>query len=322
MRLGLITDEVGQDLEEAIALAQEFGIRDLELRTVWGRNVVDLTLAQVDQVRRRLEQVGMRVASVAGPVLKCPWPSPHPRGAQTGEGENTGGGTAVPVDLHGGPAEASVEEHTGRLFQRELELAQAWDAPFIRIFSFWRQVGPTVLTDDEELDEIARWVAPLLPAAAAAGRQVLLENEYACSIGSGQDSRRLLERPELTGLGLIWDPGNAFWVGERPYPDGYEQVRRVDEGRRVRHVHVKDARRTDRPEQPYEWVAVGEGEIDYPGQFAALARDGFDGVLSLETHWDEPRLSGVERSRRCLQGMEQALRQAGLRRDGDGEWSW
>jgi sugar phosphate isomerase/epimerase len=36
------------------------------------------------------------------------------------------------------------------------------------------------------------------------------------------------------------------------------------------------------------WGPLGEGGIDWKGQIAALAKDGYKGWMSLETHWPGP----------------------------------
>ena len=43
--LGIITDELTQDLGEALALLSSYGLRWCELREVWGRNVIGLRQA-------------------------------------------------------------------------------------------------------------------------------------------------------------------------------------------------------------------------------------------------------------------------------------
>lgn len=303
MRLGLITDEVGQDLEEALDLAEEFGIRDVELRSVWGKNVIQLSAEEVARVGRLIRARGMRVVSVAGPVYKCHL---HPD-----EKQKTG-------DLHGAPEDLPPAAHL-ELLRREIALAEEWGAPFVRTFAFWRDQE---FLSETILDEVAAALRRLLEVMAASGSgcRLLLENEHACYVGSGAEVEALWQRPGLDGLGLIWDPGNAFWRGERPYPDGFRAVLRGPGGERLLHVHVKDARRTGDQRHPYAWSAVGEGEIDFPGQFAALAEMGYQGVLSLETHWRPAGGNGKEGSRHSLQGMVRALEKAGLTRDEEGDW--
>ena len=45
--------------------------------------------------------------------------------------------------------------------------------------------------------------------------------------------------------------------------------------------------------------AFGEGQVDWKGQIHALARDGYRGWISLETHWGGPGGNKLEGSRIC-----------------------
>jgi len=73
-------------------------------------------------------------------------------------------------------------------------------------------------------------------------------------------------------------------------------------------MHCKDVIR--KPDGGTEWAAMSRGIIDYIGQFRALKKDGYRGVLSLETHW---RGAGTpeESTRQSMAGMKDLLRRAG-----------
>jgi sugar phosphate isomerase/epimerase len=75
----------------------------------------------------------------------------------------------------------------------------------------------------------------------------------------------------------------------------------------VVHVHLKDVDVDD------NWTRMGVGIIDYAGQFRALARDGYDGLLSLETHYELPE-GGVEKATRAsLAAIRGLCEKAGIR---------
>src|SRR5215831_10775550 len=93
--------------------------------------------------------------------------------------------------------------------------------------------------------------------ASKEGVILLLENEHACNIGTGRELGRLLRDVNSPSLRGIWDPGNAFMLGEVPFPNGYEEVKGL-----FPHMHIKDAR-TNPQNAQIEWVPVGRGTIDY-----------------------------------------------------------
>ena len=107
-------------------------------------------------------------------------------------------------------------------------------------------------------------------------------------------------------LQVIWDPGNAFVAGETPFPGGYKKLPIS----RIAHVHAKDCR-VPRPFLP-EFGPLGEMGIDWRGQMAALARDGYGGGISLETHWKGPGGDKFEASVICGRNLRELVRSARL----------
>jgi sugar phosphate isomerase/epimerase len=91
----------------------------------------------------------------------------------------------------------------------------------------------------------------------------------------------MLAAVDHPALKLIWDPANAFILGETPYPAGYA----VLPAQRIVHVHAKDCVMAG---QKPAWGPLGEMGVDWKGQIAALVRDRYQGALSLETHWRGP----------------------------------
>ena len=109
-----------------------------------------------------------------------------------------------------------------------------------------------------------------------------MENESSCYVGNGADTARFIKDVGSDRVRTCWDPCNELSDprgSKTPYPDGYEAIRPS-----MIHMHIKDA-------VPGEGVcAVGEGVIDYHGQFRALIDDGYEGFASLETHWRPKKL--------------------------------
>ncbi|MDQ0899567.1 MULTISPECIES: hypothetical protein [unclassified Paenibacillus] len=57
-RLGVLTDEVSANFEEALNWAVEQGLKHVEVRVINGRNVVTLNDDQAMEVRRQVEARG------------------------------------------------------------------------------------------------------------------------------------------------------------------------------------------------------------------------------------------------------------------------
>jgi sugar phosphate isomerase/epimerase len=287
IRPAVITDEITQEFERALDVMLEYGVRDAELRGLWGTNIMDLSPEQLARAKGALDERGMRVCGIASPLYKCDL-QPRERGGEKG-----------PLHL---AVERSLDEQL-TLLEHAIELARYFDTNLIRIFAFWKQGELT----DELLGRIVNALRPAASRAERAGVVLGLENEGACMLGTGAETVRALKAIDSPALRCVWDPGNAFFSGETAYPDGYRAVRPY-----VTHVHVKDGRRDGPDGKPY-WVVVGEGEIDYRGQIAALMEDGYTGLMSLETHYKAPGGDPEESSRQCLEGLLRLLREASAR---------
>jgi L-ribulose-5-phosphate 3-epimerase len=276
-RIAAITDEFSQDIEVAVRSMAEIGMTGAELRMVFGRNVIDLTDAELDRARAIVARQGLEIVSIASPLLKCVLPDAPEVDARFQQ------------DVF---AAAHTHADQPRLADRALEIAERTGARIIRVFSYWRSVRPEAC-----FEPIACALEQLAGQAALHGRIIGLENEHACNIATGAETARMLEAVAHSNLQVVWDPANAYVSGETPYPDGY---RRLPMGR-IAHVHAKDCRvEDDRP----VWCALGEGGIDWKGQIRALAEDGYKGWISLETHWTGPRGDKLEASGICGRNLK------------------
>ncbi len=263
MRLSVITDEISQDLDLALGVCADLGIRTVELRAVGGTNIVSHDLGSLQRIKSTLADGDFDVCAISSPFLKCHlYDGGAPQGAMH---------SATP---------ASREEQWG-ILESSLRVARLLGAPVVRAFSFWRAEKP-----EEVREEVADVLSEAARRAESAGLVLGLENEHTCNIGTGIEAGWVLGRIASPSLGVIWDPGNEAMLGSRPFPDGYGHIRG-----RIAHVHLKDV------DVEGNWVRVGAGVIDYPGQLRALAEDGYAGVLSLETHYEvaEGGLEGATR---------------------------
>jgi sugar phosphate isomerase/epimerase len=268
-----ITDEFSaDDLDAALGAMRALGVTGAELRMVWGRNVNDLTDAEVDRARAAVEAAGMSILSIASPVLKCVLPDAPPLDPRFEQDTFAA--------RHGFTDQAA-------LAKRAFEIAGRAGARIVRVFSYWRTIDPPAV-----FDRVVVALQRLAEDAASQGLIVGLENEHACNIGTGAETAQLLAAVDHPALQIIWDPANALVAGETPFPDGYARV----PVQRIVHVHAKDC---DVRDNTPTWGPIGEMSVDWRGQLHALVRDGYRGAVSLETHWKGPSGDKMEASRIC-----------------------
>ena len=274
--LGIISDEVDDDLPTALGYIRAWNLPWIELRTVDGRNLMLLDDDEVTDTSAAVRSSGRRVICLASPFLKCTLRTARPPADD-------------PFVVSGG-----YEEHLD-ILDRALELARRLEAPFVRIFAFWREPDAAALQD-----EIVRRLEEPVRRAERAGVTLVLENEPSTCCATGAETAAVVRAVGSPFLRVLWDPGNAVTAGERPYPDGYGAVRGL-----VAHVQVKDVATPGGGVTGH--VPVGRGTIDYNGQFRALAADGYRGVISLEPHYRPVGVLRHAAAYECVEALRAAL---------------
>jgi L-ribulose-5-phosphate 3-epimerase len=283
IRIAAITDEFSPDLDIALDAMSAAGVTGVELRTIHGTNIVELSDREITHAVDAARQRGMPIVGLASPLLKCVLPGAPPIDSRFQQ------------DVFGSPF--TIDDQP-RLTRRVFELAKLTGARIVRVFSYWRTVDPQ-RCEDQVIDALRA----LADDAATRGITIGLENEFACNVGTAREAARLLQRLPRANLQLIWDPANAFVLGETPFPDGY----RVVPHERLLHVHVKDCvLEHGRP----VWGPPGTS-IDWAGQIDALMRDSYSGWLSLETHWTGPSGNKLEASEICARLVRDFVAAAG-----------
>jgi sugar phosphate isomerase/epimerase len=259
--IAAITDEFSPDLATAAQSMHEVGMTAAELRMVFGKNIIDLTDEELDRAQHIVAGQGLKIISIASPLLKCVLPNAPAIDSRFQQ------------DIF---ASKHTFEDQPRLTERAFEIARRTGAHTVRVFSYWRTVEP-----EKCFDRIVTALGSLAEKAAKHDLIVGLENEHACNIATGAETARVLNAISHPNLKVVWDPCNALVSGENPFPEGY---RRIGAGRIV-HVHAKDCFVNNHTPT---FGPFGECGIDWRGQIRALVSDGFKGYISLETHWPGP----------------------------------
>jgi len=286
-RIAVINDEISPDFDHVChVVSREFGLEWIELRSMWGKNTMDLSDAQIAEAKKILAKYSLQVTDIASPLFKTDWPD-APRSPYGSKG-----------DMHG--ADAVAFKHQDEVLERSTALAKQFNTGKVRCFDFWRldDVAPYRAAIDEKLRA----------AAEVAGKQdilLILENEFECNTATGREAARTLNAIPTPHLALNWDPGNAVMRGELDaFPAAWETIPK----NRIHHCHVKNA--VKNAEGKIEWAPVGTGYIDWAAQFRALRAMGYKDAVSLETHW-HGAATPEESTRISWAGMKKALEDSG-----------
>ncbi len=282
--IGVINDEISQDFGRACEVAsRQFGMGWIELRGMWNKNILKLDPNEVAEARRILAKYNLRVTDIASPLFKVDWPG-APKSSFSPKHDQ----------FH---ADFTFDQQD-EVLEKSLELAKIFDTDRVRCFDFWRLDNPKPHRNamNEKLRDAAE-------RAAKKGTVLVLENEASCNTATGAEAAEVLCAVQTPALMLNWDPGNAASLGEKAFPDGYAALPKD----RIGHCHCKDVVRKD---HGYEWAAMGQGLIDWVGQFKALKNDGYHHAISLETHWRGAG-SAEESTIQSWAGMKDELQKAG-----------
>lgn len=246
-KLSVITDEISQDFERVVQVAGEYGVTALEPRSVWDKPPQELTDEDCKLIKHIAADAEMAICCIASPFLKC--------------------------DLGD---EQQYQTHLDYL-RRFADMAHIWDCQIIRGFTFWK-TGPARDVWQQIIDAYEE------PLSICEQEDIYIgiENEASTHIATAQEAARLYQDINHPRLRAIWDPANEVYAeeGETPFPDAWERMKPW-----IIHVHIKDAVKDPESPEGARCVPVGEGIIDYPGQFQALIDMGYEGYCSLETHW-------------------------------------
>lgn len=285
-KIGVISDEISDDFDHAChVIRQEYGLHYVELRGMWGKNLQDISDAQIAEAQRILARYELTVTDIASPLYKVDWPgAPHsPYGSKD--------------DLHGA-AETTFKQQDDVL-RRSIELAKRFRTNKVRCFDFWRleNVKPYRAAINEKLQSAAE-------ISARQGVMLLLENEFECNTATGREAAATLAGVPSRNLALNWDPGNAVMRGELDaYPGGWDALPKD----RIHHCHVKNAVKD--ASGKVVWSPVDLGFVDWTAQFRALRGAGYADAVSLETHWRQG--TPEQSSKRSWAGMKKDLIAAG-----------
>jgi len=184
-KLGVITDEVSQDLEVVIDFCKKHGLSFLELRSVYDTPVHKLSLEKVNEIKAMADEAGLEIMSISSPTYKC--------------------------DIDD---EAALEENVG-IFKKSAEYANVLGASFIRAFDFWDS-GASVEARAEKF-------APIIEICKEHNVTAVLEYDPSVHSSTPAKVAETLKAINSPYVKALYDPGNGIYSEPdvKPYPDGY-----------------------------------------------------------------------------------------------------
>lgn len=253
MQVGMLTAPFGNEpLENIIAFAGANGIEALEIACGPGAaqiDVTNLTDARVSEIKKMLDDNKVSVSSLA-------WYTNM-------------------TDVNG-------REETAENFRLLIDCAEKLGVRVVCTLAGMPVVGKDKFKTIEEDASIV--FPPLVEYAGSKGIKVALENWYATNIQGLAHFDKMFQVVPNENFGLNYDPSHLLW-------QGIDYIAGVDRfAKRIFHTHAKDCEVRDDKlaylgNQMGGWwryVIPGHGRVKWGEYIAALRRNGYNGVLSIE----------------------------------------
>lgn len=279
--LGIITDQVDLELSRVLSSfyrkyqLQWAEIRELEIDGKRRYVYTDATPAEQKQVKRQLDDAGVKLSVLDTAIYKVALPGTVPVGES-------------PAYVN--PEQSNYSMQMENL-KRAASVAHTLGTERVRIFTFRRVANPAAL-----FDRVVEQLQRAISVAKQEGITLLVENEYDCNIATGAEIARLFKAIPDRRLMHNWDPCNCYESGEQPFPKAWNEL----DHSRISHIHLKDA-------SGKEWKPIGAGELDFAGQFQALKEIKYSGTLSLETRYQNEQHDPYAASVESMNGLMRVL---------------
>ncbi len=205
IKLSGFGDEIVEDFEGQLKNMSDMDLHAIELRGLWGTNVIDLSEDEKIKARALLERYEIEVSSIGSPIGK------------------------VSVEA---PASEEMER-----FERAVDKALYFDAKYIRVFSFYPPEGePLDVCRDAVMDRMRQ----MTDIARGADVTMVLENEKGLYGEQADRVADILNTVAAPQMKMAFDPANFVQVGQRPFDDCWPLVKE-----HVCYMHIKDAKLED-----------------------------------------------------------------------------
>ena len=199
--LSAFADEISADLTEQVAALEREGIRNIELRGVWRKGVLDIDHREQDMILLALDEHEFDISAIGSPIGKV-------------------------------GIEDDFEAHLKR-FQKAVEMAHVFGCDYVRVFSFYIPKGEDPAS---YRDEVMRRMQTLADLAREEGIVLLHENESHIYGDTAERCKDILDTVDSPCLCATFDPANFIQVGQRPYEDCLPLLK--DD---IEYFHIKDA---------------------------------------------------------------------------------
>lgn len=237
-QISCFADEIAESLDRQIEVLQDLNIRWIELRSADGIGVADFTPEYACQVKEKLDRAGIRVSAIGSPIGKI-------------------------------GIEDDFVSHM-KTFDKITHLANVFETPYIRVFSFYLPKGRT---PENCREQVMRRIEQMVKEAARCRLVLLHENEKEIYGDNAARCLDLMNHFAGENFRCTFDFAN-FVECDQDTMEAYRLLKPY-----IEYVHIKDALHDTK-----EIVPAGRGDGQLSAILSLLADSGYSGFFSLEPH--------------------------------------
>ena len=241
-KLSAFADEVTESFRGQVEYLASEKVGYIEPRFIDKKNIMDLNQAELKEARQMLRDHGIKVSAIGSPIGKVKLDEPF-------------------------------EPHLDK-FKHAVDLAQFFETPFIRMFSYYAPEGKDI---DDYRDQVLERMAAKVAVVEGSDVTMVHENEAHIYGHSAKNCADLIAAIGSDKLRLAYDPANFVW-GEK-LTNNVETCWPIMKPYVV-HIHIKDWKvgSADIGSVP------GEGDGQIKELLAELAAMNYDGCMTMEPH--------------------------------------
>ncbi|MGL5657926.1 MAG: sugar phosphate isomerase/epimerase family protein [Cetobacterium sp.] len=221
MKISGFIDEIDIGFEKEVEVIKKLGMKYIELRSVNGTNISDLSIEKVNDIKKYLQNKNIKISCIASPIGK--------------------------INIDEIDFENKFEEHLKK-FKHVLDISQILKVKYVRVFSFFLKKEQKEKYKDLILEKMKSFIKEISELDII----LLHENEKGIYGDDIESSLKLIEEVDSEKFRLIFDPANFIQVGISPLK-AYEKLKKF-----VEYVHLKDANFSS---QENVLIGTGDGEI-------------------------------------------------------------
>ena len=278
MKLGVITDGISTDLEYALKVMNETGIEYAELQFVWDKEIGDQTEEEIQRIKNLVAQYNVKVPCITRHNF-----------------------VGLPVMMTE-PEDEAYQKHFAGL-KRCIHIAKELGIDLVRVMSCRKEMiifgsngAEKWVASTGAWEKLLKLMEAPVKLAEDEGITLAVETGNNAMVTSGWLGKKLIEDLGTEHLKIIWDIPNTLYCTEIPYPDAYEEIRNY-----IAHIHIKDCQ-ANISRATVRFCPLGEGDMaPYLEDIAsALRKDGYQGVVSLESVYRPDNGTFEDGFRECL----------------------